>query len=144
MYVLSRILTNCKRITKNTTLAQLAVREGKLLASFQIGERISDIRVFVGLFLLMGPPLNISTTGVKGILNCLLRLIFRGGQLLGIKLSMADIPISILPTPYLLIRWVAILRSKSKTIPLQAKVSTVNPWRMPISHWTTQNFTLPS
>lgn len=31
---------------KNTTLAQLAVREGKLLASFQIGERISDIRVF--------------------------------------------------------------------------------------------------
>ncbi|HLD67707.1 MAG TPA: DNA repair ATPase, partial [Pseudomonas sp.] len=31
---------------KNTRLLQLAVRDGKLLASFQIGERISDIRVF--------------------------------------------------------------------------------------------------
>jgi hypothetical protein len=31
---------------KNTRLLQLMVRDGKLLASFQIGERISDIRVF--------------------------------------------------------------------------------------------------
>ncbi|QLC74082.1 DNA repair ATPase [Pseudomonas sp. LPB0260] len=31
---------------KNTRLLQLLVRDGKLLASFQIGERISDIRVF--------------------------------------------------------------------------------------------------
>lgn len=31
---------------KNTRLLQLAIRDGKLLASFQIGERISDIRVF--------------------------------------------------------------------------------------------------
>ena len=31
---------------KNTRLLQLLVRDGKLLASFQIGERVSDIRVF--------------------------------------------------------------------------------------------------
>ncbi|MBD9414833.1 DNA repair ATPase [Pseudomonas sp. PDM16] len=31
---------------KNTRLLQLAIRDGKLLASFQIGERITDIRVF--------------------------------------------------------------------------------------------------
>ncbi len=31
---------------KNTRLMQLAVRDGKLLASFQIGERLSDVRVF--------------------------------------------------------------------------------------------------
>ncbi|MCQ4348451.1 DNA repair ATPase [Pseudomonas stutzeri] len=31
---------------KNTRLLQLVVRDGKLLASFQIGERLSDIRVF--------------------------------------------------------------------------------------------------
>ncbi|MBU3057659.1 DNA repair ATPase [Pseudomonas indica] len=31
---------------KNTRLLQLMVRDGKLLASFQIGERISDVRVF--------------------------------------------------------------------------------------------------
>ncbi|MGK8438492.1 DNA repair ATPase [Ectopseudomonas hydrolytica] len=31
---------------KNTRLLQLAIRDGKLLASFQIGERVSDIRVF--------------------------------------------------------------------------------------------------
>ncbi|MCX7556370.1 DNA repair ATPase [Xanthomonadaceae bacterium JHOS43] len=31
---------------KNTHLLQLMVRDGKLLASFQIGERLSDIRVF--------------------------------------------------------------------------------------------------
>ena len=31
---------------KNTRLLQLMVRDGKLLASFQIGERLSDIRVF--------------------------------------------------------------------------------------------------
>ena len=31
---------------KNTKLMQLAVRDNKLLASFQIGERISDMRVF--------------------------------------------------------------------------------------------------
>ncbi len=31
---------------KNTRLLQLVVRDGKLLASFQIGERIDDIRVF--------------------------------------------------------------------------------------------------
>lgn len=31
---------------KNTRLLQLVVRDGKLLASFQIGERVSDIRVF--------------------------------------------------------------------------------------------------
>lgn len=31
---------------KNTRLLQLMVRDGKLLASFQIGERVSDIRVF--------------------------------------------------------------------------------------------------
>ncbi len=31
---------------KNTKLMQLAVRDGKLLASFQIGERLSDVRVF--------------------------------------------------------------------------------------------------
>jgi len=31
---------------KNTRLLQLMVRDGKLLASFQIGDRISDIRVF--------------------------------------------------------------------------------------------------
>jgi hypothetical protein len=31
---------------KNTRLMQLAVRHGKLLASFQIGERLSDVRVF--------------------------------------------------------------------------------------------------
>ena len=30
----------------NTRLLQLAIRDGKLLASFQIGERITDIRVF--------------------------------------------------------------------------------------------------
>ena len=31
---------------KNTRLLQLVVRDGKLLASFQIGERLTDIRVF--------------------------------------------------------------------------------------------------
>src|SRR5690606_16872729 len=31
---------------KNTRLLQLTLRDGKLLASFQIGERVSDIRVF--------------------------------------------------------------------------------------------------
>ncbi|MEX6501205.1 DNA repair ATPase [Pseudomonas zhanjiangensis] len=31
---------------KNTRLLQLLVRDGKLLASFQIGERITDVRVF--------------------------------------------------------------------------------------------------
>lgn len=31
---------------KNTKLMQLAVRDGKLLASFQIGERLTDVRVF--------------------------------------------------------------------------------------------------
>lgn len=31
---------------KNTRLLQLTIRDGKLLASFQIGDRISDIRVF--------------------------------------------------------------------------------------------------
>ncbi|MBF5005152.1 DNA repair ATPase [Diaphorobacter caeni] len=31
---------------KNTRLMQLVVRDGKLLASFQIGERITDVRVF--------------------------------------------------------------------------------------------------
>ena len=31
---------------KNTRLLQLTIRDGKLLASFQIGERISDVRVF--------------------------------------------------------------------------------------------------
>lgn len=31
---------------KNTRLLQLIVRDGKLLASFQIGERVTDIRVF--------------------------------------------------------------------------------------------------
>ena len=31
---------------KNTRLLQLVVRDGKLLASFQIGERVSDLRVF--------------------------------------------------------------------------------------------------
>ena len=31
---------------KDTTLSQLVVKEGKLLASFQIGDRLSDIRVF--------------------------------------------------------------------------------------------------
>ncbi|MDP3814309.1 DNA repair ATPase [Pseudomonas sp.] len=31
---------------KNTRLLQLLVRDGKLLASFQIGERVTDIRVF--------------------------------------------------------------------------------------------------
>ena len=31
---------------KNTRLLQLVVRDGKLLASFQIGERIEDVRVF--------------------------------------------------------------------------------------------------
>ena len=31
---------------KNTRLMQLAVRDNKLLASFQIGERITDVRVF--------------------------------------------------------------------------------------------------
>jgi len=33
---------------KHARLIQLMVRNGKLLASFQIGERISDLRVFVG------------------------------------------------------------------------------------------------
>jgi len=31
---------------KNTRLLQLAIRDGKLLASFQIGERVTDVRVF--------------------------------------------------------------------------------------------------
>lgn len=31
---------------KNTQLLQLVERDGKLLASFQIGERITDVRVF--------------------------------------------------------------------------------------------------
>src|SRR5690606_4640904 len=31
---------------KNTRLLQLMVRDGKVLASFQIGERLDDIRVF--------------------------------------------------------------------------------------------------
>ncbi len=31
---------------KNTKLMQIAVRDGKLLASFQIGERLTDVRVF--------------------------------------------------------------------------------------------------
>ncbi|MBA56303.1 MAG: DNA repair protein [Pseudomonadales bacterium] len=31
---------------KNTTLTQLRVKEGRLLAAFQIGERLTDIRVF--------------------------------------------------------------------------------------------------
>ena len=34
------------RYYKNTRLLQLSVRDGKLLAAFQIGERISDVRVF--------------------------------------------------------------------------------------------------
>ena len=52
---------------KNTRLLQLVVRDGKLLASFQIGERISDIRVFRWSIALNGEIRYIDNRGERDI-----------------------------------------------------------------------------
>ena len=39
-------ITETQAATQLARLLQLAIRDGKLLASFQIGERVTDVRVF--------------------------------------------------------------------------------------------------
>src|SRR5690554_1111150 len=55
---------------KNTRLLQLTIRDGKLLASFQIGDRISDIRVFRWSISQTASMCATSTTAASGTWRC--------------------------------------------------------------------------